>query len=189
MQLRPRAFLPLTVLLATVAPCGWSQSSQSSTTSSAVRLPAPGGAIVASDSAQFRRQYGEWHYAPTRISGDLVVISGVVALVPPDGHTPLTSRQLEDCFRSAWARIGQLLGASGSSFHDVVEISSFHVLTTPLVAGTAQDHLESFRRVKDEFVFAPYPSWTGVGVAALFAERGLAEIRVMARIPARPSTP
>lgn len=188
MRLRPCVFPTLAALLATVAPHAWSQSPQIGAPS-AVRLPAPGGAVVASDSVQFRRQYGEWHYAPARISGDLVVISGVVAIAPADVQTPLTSQQLEECFRSAWSRISRLLAASGSSLHEVVEISSFHLLTTPLVSGTAQDHIAAFRRVKDEFVPAPYPSWTGVGVASLFAERGLAEIRVMARAAPRQSAP
>jgi enamine deaminase RidA (YjgF/YER057c/UK114 family) len=35
--------------------------------------------------------------------------------------------------------------------------------------------------VKDEFIAAPYPAWTGVGVAELFPDGGLVEIRVVAR--------
>jgi enamine deaminase RidA (YjgF/YER057c/UK114 family) len=36
-------------------------------------------------------------------------------------------------------------------------------------------------RVKDAFVFAPYPAWTAIGITELITEGALIEIRVIAR--------
>jgi enamine deaminase RidA (YjgF/YER057c/UK114 family) len=36
-------------------------------------------------------------------------------------------------------------------------------------------------RIKDEFIFAPYPAWTAIGVSALMTEGTLLEIRVIAQ--------
>jgi enamine deaminase RidA (YjgF/YER057c/UK114 family) len=38
-----------------------------------------------------------------------------------------------------------------------------------------------FIKVKDEFVPAPYPAWTAIGVTELITEGTLLEIRVIAK--------
>ena len=42
-------------------------------------------------------------------------------------------------------------------------------------------HLALFVKVKDEYVTAPYPAWTAIGVTELITEGTLIEIRVIAR--------
>ncbi|WP_267887720.1 Rid family hydrolase, partial [Mycolicibacterium fortuitum] len=49
-----------------------------------------------------------------------------------------------------------MLAEAGLNFTDVVEITSYHV--------GLQQHVQVFGEVKDEFVAAPYPAWTAVGV-------------------------
>jgi enamine deaminase RidA (YjgF/YER057c/UK114 family) len=41
-------------------------------------------------------------------------------------------------------------------------------------------HLAVFMKVKDEYVRAPYPAWTAIGVSALVTEGTIIEIRVIA---------
>lgn len=170
----PRALL----LLAAVAAPTFAQGAAPSTP---VRVPTPGGAAIAVDSAQFRFQYGSWHYAPARVEGNLVFVSGIVAGAWGRDSVLQTVPQLEAAFREAWKEVRAVLEAAGSSTADIVDLTTFHVFQTPSFLGTKREHIEAFRRVKDEFVPAPYPSWTGIGVATLFPDRGLVEIRVVAR--------
>ena len=66
-----------------------------------------------------------------------------------------------------------MLAHAGASFDDVVELTTYHV-------GLA-DHIERFRRVKDDFVGEPYPAWTAIGISALVVPGALVEIRATAR--------
>jgi hypothetical protein len=42
-------------------------------------------------------------------------------------------------------------------------------------------------KVKDEYVGAPYPAWTAIGVSQLITEGTIVEIRLIARRPATKS--
>jgi enamine deaminase RidA (YjgF/YER057c/UK114 family) len=44
-------------------------------------------------------------------------------------------------------------------------------------------HLSVFIKVKDEYIIAPYPAWTAIGVNELITEGTLLEIRIIARRP------
>jgi enamine deaminase RidA (YjgF/YER057c/UK114 family) len=55
----------------------------------------------------------------------------------------------------------------------VVEMTSYHV--------GLRKHLDTFIKVKDEFIVEPYPAWTAVGVGELITAGTLVEIRVIAR--------
>jgi enamine deaminase RidA (YjgF/YER057c/UK114 family) len=41
--------------------------------------------------------------------------------------------------------------------------------------------LNTFIKVKDEFVGMPYPAWTAIGVTELITEGTLLEIRIIAK--------
>lgn len=151
--------------------------------SSAVVVPTPGGTAVSPDTAIHRAFYQEWHFAPARVEGDLVYLSGTVAVPSRADTLPLDSARQEASYRRAWQRIRRTLEAAGSSTADIVEMTTFHLFDSTVVRGTKQQQIDAFRRVKDEFVPAPYPAWTGIGVATLYPDRALVEIRVIARIP------
>ena len=141
-----------------------------------------GGAVVSPDSALHRFDHDDWHFAPARIEGNVVYLGGIVAGALRDDRLPLDSLRLEESYRRAWRQIRATLEAAGSSTADIVEMTTFHVFdSTTVTQLTKQQQIDAFRRVKDEFVPAPYPAWTGIGVATLFASRGaLVEIRVIA---------
>ncbi|MCJ9430559.1 RidA family protein [Kordiimonas marina] len=112
----------------------------------------------------WKDSYKEWHYAPAVKVDGRIYVSGV-AVVPEHGDYAAA-------YRNAWHKIGEILRASGASLDDVVEIVSYH---TNLKA-----QLPEFGRVKDEFIRAPYPAWTAVGVSELAMPGEVAEIRVVA---------
>lgn len=133
------------------------------------------------DSANAKKAYEEWHYSPARSSGDLVFFSGVIAGSPQQGSTPeLFKKNL----RHAFGTLNTLLKQAGLGPEHVVKINSYHLFRSPLFQGTKEQHIAAVMAVKDEFFKAPYPAWTAVGVAELFADRGLVEIEIIARKPA-----
>jgi enamine deaminase RidA (YjgF/YER057c/UK114 family) len=152
---------------------------QGDTTRAPVRVPTPGGEVVSADARQHGFYYDEWHFAPARVEGNLVFVSGVV--VGARDTTALDVAGFEAAARRAWTQIAANLRAAGSSTGDIVDMTTFHVFDSPAFGGTKREHIDAFRRVKDEFVRAPYPTWTGIGVDQLFPDRGLVEIRVIAR--------
>jgi enamine deaminase RidA (YjgF/YER057c/UK114 family) len=67
------------------------------------------------------------------------------------------------------------LAAAGCGYADIIDSTLYIV---DLAAHTAV-----MAKVKDEFIAAPYPASTWIGVTALVAPKGRAEIKVVARIP------
>jgi enamine deaminase RidA (YjgF/YER057c/UK114 family) len=146
-----------------------------------VVIPTPGGKVVSVDAGQHALFYDDWHFAPARVEGGLIFVSGVVA--GPREPLVLDGPGFEAALRRAFQQIEAQLVATGSSSREIVDLLTFHVFASPSFRGTKAEHLAIFRRIKDEFVKPPYPSWTGVGVAELFPDGGLVEIRVVARLP------
>lgn len=62
---------------------------------------------------------------------------------------------------------------AGLDVGDIVEITTYHV--------DLRRHLNSFIKLKDEFVSEPYPAWTTIGVAELISHGALVEIRAIAK--------
>ena len=56
-----------------------------------------------------------------------------------------------------------------------MEITTYHV--------DMSRHMDTFMRVKDRYIQAPYPAWTAIGVAELIVPGGLMEIRAVAKTP------
>lgn len=144
-----------------------------------IRLPAPGGEVIMLDERQQSILYRDWHFAPARVEGDWVFISGVVA--GARDATPLDLPGFEAALRRAFDQIKRLLEAAGSSGGHVVELQTFHVLNSSALAADKHQHIDTFRKFKDEYITEPYPAWTGVGVADLFPQNGLVEIQVRAK--------
>jgi len=44
-----------------------------------------------------------------------------------------------------------------------------------------REHLDTFIKVKDEFISEPYPAWTAIGVTELITLGTLIEVRVIAK--------
>lgn len=111
----------------------------------------------------------DWHLSPGVDIGDLVFFSGVTGARPD-----LTvADDPETQFRETFEFLRAHLAAAGLRFEDVVELTTYHV-------GLRQ-HLDAFTKVKDEFIAAPYPAWSAIGVSELITEGTLVEIRAIAK--------
>jgi enamine deaminase RidA (YjgF/YER057c/UK114 family) len=110
------------------------------------------------------------HFAPGVIDGDHLRCSGMIG-IRPDMTVPEEPRAQ---FTLAFENLRGLLAEVGLTFADVTDITSYHV-------GLRQ-HVQAFSEVKDEFVTAPYPAWTAVGVTELAMPGALVEIQIVARM-------
>ena len=123
--------------------------------------------VILSDNPQMRQIEEDWGFADAVVAGDTVYLSGVVAGVRP-GET-----DLKLAYDRAFKQIGKVLEHSGTSWDDVVDITSFHTdLTTQMPAIVA---------VKKRYVRNPPPAWTAIQVARLIPDTGITEIKLVAR--------
>lgn len=116
---------------------------------------------------RFQEQTG---YSDAVIAGDTIYLSGVVVGL----------REGEDLaagYDRTYRRIGEILARAGASWDDVVDVTSYH---TDVVA-----QLAAMSAVHRRYVRAPFPAWTAIGVERLLPERGLTEIKIVARRPER----
>ena len=108
-------------------------------------------------------------YADAVVAGDTIYLSGVVV-----GHRE--GENLDAAYERAYQRIGAILRRAGASWDDVVDMTSYHTeITTQFEAMTA---------VHRRHVRAPFPAWTAIDVDRLIPERGITEIKIVARRPA-----
>jgi enamine deaminase RidA (YjgF/YER057c/UK114 family) len=120
--------------------------------------------VIVPDSA--RETYENWHFAPAVRHGDLIFCSGVIG----QGETA------EEEFRSAWQSLGETLAEAGVAYEDIVDSTLYIV--------NLQQNAATMAKVKDEFIKAPYPASTWIGISELVIPGARAEIKVTARMPA-----
>ncbi|MGH7899913.1 MAG: RidA family protein [Candidatus Binatia bacterium] len=114
--------------------------------------------------------YDQFHFAPAIKDGDRLFCSGVIGI----GADGKAAADPEAQFTQAFESLSAVLEASGASFSDVVEITTFHV--------GLQKNLRTFMSVKDRYLRAPYAAWTAIGVTELAIPGGLVEIKAIARL-------
>jgi enamine deaminase RidA (YjgF/YER057c/UK114 family) len=113
--------------------------------------------------------YEAWHFAEATRVGDQVWVSGQRGFDERDQISADPTIQARVAFR----QLERTLRDAGATLDDIVCLTTYHV-NMPDVAG--------FRTVKDEFIRAPYPSWTVVGVSALASPEMVVEIAATAVI-------
>ncbi|WP_200939034.1 RidA family protein [Rhizobium sp. Leaf311] len=84
----------------------------------------------------------------------------------------------EKQFEACWDNLATVLSAAGCSFEDVVEMTTYHV--------GLQQHIHTFRKVKDRIFPRGTCAWTCIGVSELAHPGLLVEIKVVAAIPSHP---
>jgi enamine deaminase RidA (YjgF/YER057c/UK114 family) len=119
-------------------------------------------------NADDRAIHEKWGFSQAVIHGDTVYLSGVVVGLSPGETDPATA------YERAFGSIAAILGRAGSSWDDVLEMTTYH---TDLPA-----QIEGFRTVKDRYVKPPYPAWTAIDVDRLAPEGGLTEIKIVAKV-------
>lgn len=116
-----------------------------------------------------QRLLEQFHFSQAAWCGDVLLCSGQIGM-EADGRVPPTA---EAEFRNAWNAVGAVLAAAGLGFGDLVEYTSYHV--------GLRGHMREFTKVRDEFVKAPWPAWTAIGVSELAVLGARVEIRAIAR--------
>ncbi|MEQ1689071.1 MAG: Rid family hydrolase [Sphingopyxis sp.] len=111
-----------------------------------------------------QRAYDFGHYAPAVRANGFIFLSGIIG----------KGEEAEDEFRSAWESAEMVLNAAGVTFADVVDSTLYIV---DLAANAAV-----MARVKDDFIMAPYPPSTWIGVASLIRPGARAEIKLTAKV-------
>jgi len=115
-----------------------------------------------------RQTYESFHFAPAVRHGGLLLCSGQLGL-GPHGSAP---DSVEEEFRLAWRAVGRVLEEAGLDFGAVLEYTTFHV--------GLREHLQAFLTIRDEFLEAPWPAWTAIGVSELAVPGARVEIKVTA---------
>lgn len=109
----------------------------------------------------------QWGFAEAVTHGDTVYLSGVVAGLWGDNTDPSVA------YDNAFKQVGDILKRAGSSWDDVLEMTTYHT--------DIPSQLDAFVKVKARYVTAPYPAWTAIDVDRLVPDKGLVEIRVIAK--------
>jgi enamine deaminase RidA (YjgF/YER057c/UK114 family) len=122
--------------------------------------------VLMSENEDERRSQEEWGYADAVIVGDTIYLSGVV-VGQREGET------LESAYDRAYRRIGAILTRAGASWDDVVDMTTFH---TDVIA-----QMPAIVAVHRRYVAAPFPAWTAIDVDRLIPDRGITEIKIVAR--------
>ena len=124
---------------------------------------------VTKAAPEFSHYPAEWHFSPLLDTGGFAFLSGITGVHPDGSLSTDPETQIRDTFEFLKAT----LAAAELSFDDVVEMTTYHV--------GLRTHLATFTRIKDEYIAAPYPAWTAVGVTELITEGTIIEIRVIAQ--------
>jgi enamine deaminase RidA (YjgF/YER057c/UK114 family) len=109
-----------------------------------------------------------WGYCESIKTGDTIYLSGVVA------GTLAGETDFNRSYNQAFERIGVILQKAGSSWDDVIDITSFH---TDLGA-----QMPAIVAVKNKYVKPPFPAWTAIQVTRLIPDNGITEIKIVAKV-------
>jgi enamine deaminase RidA (YjgF/YER057c/UK114 family) len=122
-------------------------------------------AVVPSDWADF---YQETKVPAAVWAGNTLRVSSHAGETPDDVFPDDPEEQLRGAFRN----IASTLAEAGVSWSDVVEINSYHV--------GLRSQADFMLSVAAEFLEAPYPAWTPVGVTELWPPEAVVEISCVA---------
>jgi enamine deaminase RidA (YjgF/YER057c/UK114 family) len=114
--------------------------------------------------------YDRFHFSQAVKSNGMLICSGQIG----SGAGGAVPGDLAEEFRNAWNAVQRVLAEGGATLTDVVEYTTFHV--------GLQKTMPTFMKVRDEFIKAPWPAWTAIGISELAIPGAHVEIRVIARL-------
>jgi len=117
--------------------------------------------------------YNETNIPAAGWAGDTLRVSSHAGETPDDVFPSDPEEQLRGAFRN----ITSTLAEAGTDWSDVVEINSYHI--------GLRSHAHFLLSVAAEFLEAPYPAWTPVGVTELWPPEAIVEIRCVAVVANR----
>jgi enamine deaminase RidA (YjgF/YER057c/UK114 family) len=125
-----------------------------------------GSNVLMAEDPRTRAVQESWGFADAVIAGDLIFLSGLV-VAQREGES------VEAAFERTYAAAGRVLARAGSSWDDVVDMTSYH--------SDVAAQFDSMVKVHRRFVKGAPPAWTAIEVKRFVPERGIAEIKITAR--------
>ncbi len=119
-------------------------------------------------SERGRGFFEEFGFSEAVIHDGTVYLSGVIVGPPREGGTEA------EAYDRTFAYLGSVLQRAGSSWDDVLDITTFHV--------DIEQSMPALAAAKNKVIKAPFPAWTAIDVDRLFAPDGLVEIKLVARV-------
>lgn len=119
------------------------------------------------EARAFQEQVG---FSDAVIHGDTIWMSGVIAVPQPGDEG------MKPAFDRVFKQLSRTLERVGATWDDVLEIQTFHT--------DMQAQIFEFADVKNEYIKAPFPAWTAIGVNALYEPEALVEVKLIVRNPA-----
>lgn len=117
-----------------------------------------------------RALYDQFQFSPAVRAGGFIYISGVIG-ADAQGRAFASAT---DEYHATFRTIGRLLAVEGATMADIIALDSFHV-SQDLIGD-----LRIFNEVRAQYMHAPHPAWTAIGVAVLGIPGARAEVRVTA---------
>ncbi len=127
--------------------------------------------IIMPEQPEAKKMLEDWGFSEAVIAGDTVYLSGVVVGLRA-GDTDMAA-----AYTRTFDRLGETLKRAGVSWDDVVDMTTYHTDLT--------SQLPAFTPVKHRYIKAPFPAWTAIGVSRLVPDRGITEIKLVAKLPKR----
>lgn len=124
--------------------------------------------ILMSEDEGERRFQEQLGYADAVVAGDMVYLSGVV-VGQREGES------LEAAYERTYAHIDAILKRAGTSWADVVDVTSFHT--------EVNAQIQAMAAVQRKYMAGHIPAWTAIDVDRLIPDRGITEIKIVARRP------
>lgn len=112
----------------------------------------------------WRDFYQQTHIPAAVLAGGGLSVTGHTGTLE-DGTFPVG---IEDQIRQTFRNIEATLAEAGTSWDDVIEITSYH--------SDLEAQGDVLLRVAAEFLSDPYPAWTAVGVSGFFESEAVVEI-------------
>jgi len=120
--------------------------------------------------AEAQGMYDNFHFAEAVESDGFLFCSGIIGT----GEGGKVPEDISEEFRNAWSSVVSILNHAGTDSSSIVEFTSYHV--------GLQSHMGKFMAVRDEFLKAPWPAWTAIGISELAVPGAHVEIRVTAKM-------
>lgn len=127
------------------------------------------------ESEQGRAFMDQFGFSQAVIHDGKVYMSGVIAGPTPEGMTD------EESYARTFTYLGTILKRAGSSWDDVLDITTYHV--------DIDQSMPPLAAAKNRFVKAPFPAWTAIDVDRLYTPDGLVEIKITARLTPKADEP
>ncbi len=122
--------------------------------------------------------HDNWEFSPGLMTGDLLFLAGATGGDRATGQMPVDPAEQA---RNAFQTLAEVLTEAGMRLDDVVDMTTYHV--------GLQAQLAAFKSVKSDYIRAPFPAWTAIGVTELASPGAVIEVKLVARRPNQEMAP